>query len=722
MSDKIRFDVSGMSCASCAANIERGLGKVKGVENVKVNFLAKKGFVEGKVSEAEIEKAVSTVGNYKVSNFDGGEMDHSKMDHSKMAEVDDVLKWKRRTVISWLIVLPLIFIMGSERLFGFHLFGETAMTVVMLFLSFPVIFILGFDTLLGGLKGFTSFYFNMDSLISLGTVVAFFTGILSFFISVQDYSGISAMIMAFFFSGKYVENLAKGRAGAEIKKLLEMGAKNAAVVRDGKQISVLISEVKIGDVMVVKPGEKIPTDGVVVKGESSVDESMISGESLPLDKVVGSNVIGATINQDGILYVRATRVGKDTFLAHIVKLVEEAQGSKIPIQELADKITAVFVPVVLIVAFLTFWVWGFFVTSDWGRAIGVMVSVLVIACPCALGLAVPTALMVGSGMGAERGILIRKGEAIQTMKDVKTIVFDKTGTITKGKPEVSDVYAKDEKKLLEIAASLEVLSEHSISRAVVARASLKKYLKVDKFKVLRGRGVEGVVDGKNVLIGNVLLMSERKVSLDLFVDMIKKYSSEGKSVMVVCVDGKAFGVIAVADGLKDDSVEAISRLKKMGFRTVIVSGDNALTSHAIAKAVGVDEVFSDVLPEDKAKKILELQKEGKVVFVGDGVNDAVALKSANVGIAMGGGTDIAIEAGDIVLVRGSLMGVVEAFNLSRATFMKIKQNLFWAFGYNVLAIPLAMGGFLSPVVAEIAMALSSVTVVGNANLLRMAKI
>ena len=449
---------------------------------------------------------------------------------------------------------------------------------------------------------------------------------------------------------------------------------------------------------------------------------MVTGESLPVDKLKGNNVIGATINQDGILYVKATKIGKDTFLAHIIELVEEAQGTKVPIQKLADKITSVFVPAILTLSILTFINW-WFVTSDVSRALGVGIAVLVIACPCALGLATPTALMVGSGMGAQRGILIRKGEAIQTMKEVKIIVFDKTGTITKGKPEVTDIYSKiKQQHLLELAGSLEKLSEHPIAKAVVEKASLKKYRKVSGFKVLRGRGIEGKISGKYMVIGNRTLMKDKKIDVNQFKEKISACESQGKTTMIVAENKKVIGIIAVADTIKDDSIEALKLLNQEGYKTVMITGDNERTAKAIAHKVGIKEVIANVLPEDKAKKVEQLQKEGMVAFVGDGINDAPALKQSNVGIAMGSGTDIAIEAGDLVLAKSSLIGVVQAIQLSKATFRKIKQNLFWAFAYNVIAIPLAVAGVLHPVIAEIAMALSSITVVTNANLLRREKI
>jgi len=631
------------------------------------------------------------------------------MEEENNIENLEIRTWKKKLVLSWIITIPIIILMYSEMIFGIHLLTSSVMTLVVLVLAFPVIFIFGFSTLKSGLKGFTTLYFNMDSLISLGTVVAYLTGIIQFFYPIQNYSGISAMVMAIFVTGKYIESKARGRAGQEIKKLLELGAKNATVLRNGKEIEIPISEVKIGDVIIVKPGEKIPTDGIVVKGESSVDESMISGESLPVDKLKGSPVIGATINQDGILYIRATKIGRDTFLAHIIDLVEEAQGTKVPIQKLADKITSIFVPAVLVLSVLTFVGWIIF--GNLNSAIGSAIAVLVISCPCALGLATP--------------ILIRRGEAIQTMKDVKTIMFDKTGTITKGKPEVTDIktYGKiDKKEFLKISASLEKLSEHPLSKAIVNYANLKVYQKVTSFKVLRGKGIEGIISKKKYLIGNRRLLEENGINLSKFIQDIEKYESEGKTVMTVSEGKKVLGFLCVADSVKEDSKEALQILQEKGYNTVMITGDNERTAKAIAKKVGITQVIASVLPEEKSKKVMELQESGFVAFVGDGINDAPALKQANVGIAMGSGTDIAIEAGDIVLTKSSLIGVTQAINLSKKTFGKIKQNLFWAFAYNVVAIPLAVSGILHPVFAEIAMALSSITVVTNANLLRRTKI
>lgn len=642
--------------------------------------------------------------------------------HDTPIENWEITQWKRKVIGSWFFAIPIAIFMIVTRFFMRDLLPESIMIVILLIVGFPVVFIFGWSTIKGGMRGFFTFYFNMDSLIALGTLVAYFTGIFSLFFEIQDYSGISAMIMAFYITGKYVEVKARGRASQEIRKLLKLGAKKARVLRNGQEIEISIEEVVVGDVIIIKPGEKIPTDGIVIKGESAVNESMITGESLPVDKKKGSNVTGATINQDGILYVRATKIGKDTFLSHIIQLVEEAQGSKVPIQVLADKITSIFVPAVLILAVLTFGGWFYF-TQNLSRAFSVAISVLVIACPCALGLATPTALMVGSGMGAKRGILIRKGEAIQTIREVKFVVFDKTGTITKGLPEVTNIYPERmESYILEFAASVENLSEHPIAKAIVEKYGKRKLKSVKNFKILRGRGVEGKINNKKITIGNRTLMNEEKISLGKFESIINQFEREGKTTMIVAENKKVLGVIAVADTPKEDSVKAINALNMQGYKTIMITGDNETTARAIAKEVGILEVIANVLPEDKAKKIKELQRKGMVAFVGDGINDAPALKQSNVGIAMGTGTDIAIESGDIVLARGNLRGVVAAINLSKETFKKIKQNLFWAFAYNMVAVPLAVAGVLHPIFAEIAMALSSITVVTNANLLRNKKI
>jgi len=644
-------------------------------------------------------------------------------------EDEEIGMWGRKLFWAWIFAAPAMIIMIVTRAMGVDIISMEFTIGIFLVLGFPVVFITGWSTIKGGIRGLFTFYFNMDSLIALGTIIAYLTGIAALFEIVPDYSGVASAIMAIFITGKYIEARARGRATREIMKLLELGAKKARVLRkEGKkevELEIDISEVKVGDIMIIKPGEKIPTDGTIVRGESAVDESMVTGESMPVDKKKGASVIGATINQDGILYVKVTKIGGDTFLAHVIKLVEEASSTKIPIQKLADRVTSYFVPAILILSIFTFLGW-FFIAGDFTKALTSSIAVLVIACPCALGLAVPIALTVGSGIGAKNGILIRKGEAIQTMKEVRTVVFDKTGTITKGRPEVTNIHSLvGEKYLFEVAASLEKLSEHPIAHSIVNKAhsmGIHKFKEVSSFNILRGRGIEGSIGRKKIVVGNMTLMKEMKIDTEKIMKNIDEFESQGKTTMVVAENKKVIGVIAVGDSVKEDSIIAITSLNRQGYRTIMITGDNERTARAIASQVGIREVISNVLPEDKAKKIEELQKYGFVAFVGDGINDAPALKQANVGIAMGTGTDIAIESGDIVLARGSLIGAVQAINLSKATFKKIKQNLFWAFAYNTVAIPLAVAGILHPIVAEVAMALSSISVVTNANLLRRAKI
>lgn len=646
-----------------------------------------------------------------------------KNKHDENREPEDLeMKLARRKMwIAWILVIPIAILMLLERFADIMIFGEKITTILFLLISFPVLFVLGYDTMKYGLRGYFTFYFTMDSLIALGTFIAYLSGILSLFLDISDYSGISGMIMAFFITGRYIESKARGRATYAIKRLMHLGAKKALVQRNGKEIEIPVEEIQIGDIMIVKPGEKIPTDGLVIKGESSVDESIITGESMPQEKKKNDTVIGATINQDGILYVKATKIGKDTFLAHIINMVEEAQGTKIPIQKFADKITSIFVPVILIITILTFIGWIFF-TQDYKLALFASIAVLVIACPCALGLATPTALMVSSGVGAEKGILIRKGEAIQTLKDTKYVVLDKTGTLTIGKPTVVDIISyTDKNKLLKISASLENLSEHPLAKAIVNEATKNKItlIKVSKFKIERGKGIIGFINGKKIIVGNKTLMKENSVSLEKISRDIEKIEMQG-TPLFVAENKKILGIIGVADQLKPFAKETIAQLKRMRYKVIMLTGDNEKTAKYIAQQLQCDYI-AEVLPEDKLNKIKEIQKKGMVIMVGDGVNDAPALKQANVGIAMGTGTDIAIEAGDIVIVRGDIRAIVSTIILSKATFSKIKQNLFWAFIYNVIAIPLAIGGFLNPIIAEIAMALSSITVVTNSTLLKRVK-
>ncbi len=738
--ETVILPIGGMTCASCAAHVEEALRALPGVVSASVNLATEKAtvtFIPGVVGIPDFKRAVAEAGYEVLETPAAGAVAEEDEAERKMRQA------RFRMRVAWAFTVPIILWMLPEMLWGVMWPNHLVLNLGMILLAAPVLFWVGSRTYRSGLTAALHGFANMDTLITLGTGVSFLTGPASFFFPVANYAGVAAMIMAFHLTGRYVEETAKGRASQAIRKLLELGAKTARVVRDGIEIEVPIEEVQVGDVMIVRPGEKIPTDGVVLEGESAVDESMATGESMPVNKGPGDEVIGATVNQEGLLKVRATRVGRDTFLAQVIRLVEEAQGSKVPIQAFADRVTAVFVPIVLGIALFTLLAWLAFpglmralvaagaflpwVNPNLGvvtLAIISTVAVLVIACPCALGLATPTALMVGSGMGAERGILIRSGEAIQTLRDVRAVVFDKTGTLTKGRPEVTDVVPAEgmrEEALLRLAGSVERGSEHPLGRAVVERAQALGLALVDpaEFVALRGRGVAATVDGARVLVGSRRLMEENGLDPSPLERVLRRLEEEAKTAMLVAVDGRLGGVLAVADPLKEDAVLAVEELHRLGLRTAMITGDNRRTAEAVARRVGIDEVRAEVLPEGKVAEIRRLQEEyGRVAFVGDGINDAPALKAADVGLAIGTGTDIAIEAGDVTLVRGELTGVVEAIRLSQATFRKIRQNLFWAFFYNVVMIPLAVMGWMHPVLAEIAMATSSVTVVTNANTLR----
>lgn len=740
------LDIEGMTCASCVNHVEQALSKVPGVIEANVNLATERAtvtYVSEAAGLADFKKAVREAG-YKVAE----PAEESSADAEEADEEEVVRKMRRarfRMRTAWIFTGPIIVWMLAEMLFGITWPNETVFNLGMIVLALPVLAWVGRRTYQSGMTAVLHGYANMDTLIMLGTGASLLTGPASFFFPVANYAGVSAMIMAFHLTGRYIEESAKGRASQAIRKLLKLGAKTARVLRDGEEVEVPIDEVSVGDVMVVRPGEKIPTDGVVISGESAVDESMATGESMPVNKQEGDEVIGATVNQEGLLKVRATKVGKDTFLAQVIKLVEEAQGSKVPIQALADRVTGVFVPVVMTIAAVTLLVnllfpgvmsslvgvgsflpWVNPDLSPATLAIVSMVAVLVIACPCALGLATPTALMVGSGMGAEHGILIRSGEAIQTLKDVAIIIFDKTGTITKGKPEVTDLVKLDdagmsERDILRLAGSAERGSEHPLGRAVVERAEAEGLAlsEPEGFQAVRGKGITAELDGRPVLVGSRRLMEEEGLDAAPYEQALRTLENEAKTAILVAADGQLVGVIAVADTLKEDSADAIGALHEMGLQTAMITGDNQRTAEAIAERVGIDHVLAEVLPDGKVAEVQKLQERfGLVAFVGDGINDAPALTQANVGIAIGTGTDIAIEASDVTLVRGELTGVVEAVNLSRATFRKIRQNLFWAFFYNVIMVPLAVIGWMHPVLAEIAMATSSVTVVTNANTLR----
>ncbi|MFW5897783.1 MAG: heavy metal translocating P-type ATPase [Halanaerobium sp.] len=746
--EKISFSIDGMNCAACSAAVEKALNKSEGIYQANVNIATEKGSVEYNpevLGKNDFREIVKNAG-YELARFEDEEIDKSS--ESAEDELSDDMKKvkeaKKKMWGTWAFTIPIMLWMIPEMFFGIAWPNMQIFNLGMIVLAVPPLFVFGRKTFITAYRAVTHGSANMDVLIAMGTGAAFVTGPAVFFTPIANYAGVSAMIMAFHLTGRYIEETAKGRASQAIRKLLELGAKTATIIEDGNEKEVAIEDVQPGDIMLIKPGEKIPTDGEIVEGKTTVDESMATGESMPVKRKEGDEVIGATVNQNGLIKVKATKVGKDTFLSQVVKMVEEAQGTKVPIQEFADKITGIFVPTVLVIAASTFVLWlifpdslrgvGFWAQSflPWVNptlgtftlAIFATIAVLVIACPCALGLATPTALMVGSGIGAENGVLIRKGEAIQTMKDVHTIVFDKTGTITKGKPEVTDIIAaskSSELELLQLAASVEAGSEHPLGEAIVRGAEDReiKIKEIKNFNSVTGKGVKAEVESKEVLVGSRKLMESAGIDTSDFEDELQRLENEAKTAMLAAADSQMLGIVAVADALKEDSIQAIAELKKLGLKTAMITGDNQRTAEAIAREVGIDHVVAEVMPDGKVDKVKELQSEfGIIAMVGDGINDAPALTQANVGIAIGTGTDIAIESSDITLVRGDLSSVITAVKLSRATFKKIKQNLFWAFFYNLIAIPIAIMGLLHPVIAEMAMATSSISVVTNANLLR----
>ena len=745
---KTSFKIGGMTCASCSAAVEKALNKSEGIYEANVNIATEKGSVEYDpevLSKNDFREIVKNSG-YELLSFEDEETDKSS-ENAEDELSDDMKKVKeakKKMWGTWAFTIPIMLWMIPEMFFGVAWPNMQIFNLGMIVLAIPPLFVFGRKTFITAYRAVSHGSANMDVLIAMGTGAAFITGPAVFFTPIANYAGVSAMIMAFHLTGRYIEETAKGRASQAIRKLLELGAKTATIIENGNEKEVAIEDVQPGNIMLIKPGEKIPTDGEIVEGETTVDESMATGESMPVKRKEGDEVIGATVNQNGLIKAKATKVGKDTFLSQVVKMVEEAQGTKVPIQEFADKITGIFVPTVLVIAVSTFVLWlifpdalrevGFWAQSflpwvdptlgTFTLAIFATIAVLVIACPCALGLATPTALMVGSGIGAENGVLIRKGEAIQTMKDVHTIVFDKTGTITKGKPEVTDLIAAEkssEEKLLQLAASVEAGSEHPLGEAIVRGAKDREIevKEIKNFNSVTGKGVKAEVEGKEVLVGSRKLMEEAGIDTSSFEAELKRLENEAKTAMLAAADGQMLGIVAVADALKEDSIKAIAELKKLGLKTAMITGDNQRTAEAIAREVGIDHVVAEVLPDGKVDKVKELQAQfGIIAMVGDGINDAPALTQANVGIAIGTGTDIAIESSDITLVRGDLSSVITAVKLSRATFKKIKQNLFWAFFYNLIAIPVAIMGLLHPVIAEMAMATSSISVVTNANLLR----
>ena len=730
--------ITGMDCVNCAANVSRALERVDGVLDVNVNFATEHALVTlaAGVPRSSLVAAVEKAGYNVVQAEDEAELE----DAEQAARQAEIRHNVQRVLIGALFTLPL-FVLSMGRDFG--LWGEWAhagwVNVLFWALATPVQFFVGREFYVGAYKSLRNGSSNMDVLVALGSSVAYFYSVIVTLgaIGGHVYFETSASIITLIATGTLLESIAKGRTSAAIKKLMGLRAKTARVIRDGQEIDIPVEQVNTGDLIIVRPGEKIPVDGVVHEGQSAVDESMITGESLPVDKGPGDPVIGATINKQGLLTFEATKVGRETALAQIIRLVEQAQGSKAPIQRLADRVSAVFVPTVVSVAILTFAIW-MIGTGEFTPAMIRMIAVLIIACPCAMGLATPTAIMVGMGKGAETGILFKSSEALERGRKLTAVVLDKTGTLTRGEPSVTDVVVRsaaaiDEPGLLALAASAERGSEHPLGAAIV-RAAAERGLPLSSpqgFEALTGQGVRAEIDGRAVLLGNLSLMTSQQVHLNGLEGEAQRLQQEAKTTMWLAVDGQASGVIAVADTIKDGSVEAVKQLHELGLTVVMMTGDNQATADAIAREVGIDRVFAEVKPGDKAAYVKQLQSEGySVGMVGDGIIDAPALAQADVGIAIGTGTDVAMEAADVTLIGGDLRGVPRAIALSKKTVRTIKQNLFWAFAYNVTLIPVAAGVLapvesapeilrhLHPILAAGAMALSDVFVIGNSLRLR----
>ncbi|KIQ93161.1 Copper-exporting P-type ATPase A [Anoxybacillus thermarum] len=727
--EKVTLDIEGMTCAACATRIEKGLNRMEGVTSAAVNLATNSAVVEYKEGVTSVEDILEKIKKlgYK------GQIRNEEQDDAGRKE-ERLKRKQRQLAISIILSLPLLYTMLAHMPFDIGLpMPHLLMNPwFQLLLATPVQFYIGGPFYVGAYRALRNKSANMDVLIALGTSAAYFYSLYEAFRTIGNheymprlYFETSAVLITLVLVGKYFEDLAKGRTTEAISKLLSLQAKEATVIRNGEERKVPLEEVVIGDTILVKPGEKIPVDGTVIAGASSVDESMITGESIPVDKKEGDYVIGATMNTNGVLTIRAEKVGKDTALANIIKIVEEAQGSKAPIQRMADTISGIFVPIVVGIAVVAFIIWYFFVApGDLAKALEVAIAVLVIACPCALGLATPTSIMVGTGKGAEQGILFKGGEYLEGTHKINAVLLDKTGTVTKGKPEVTDVLQFQE-NMLDYAVSAESASEHPLAHAIVeyGKKQAISIKPLEHFSAITGHGIEAVIDGKSILIGTRKLMKERSVEISVHEDKMVELEKQGKTVMLVAIDGQLAGIIAVADTVKESSKEAIQTLKQMGIEVYMVTGDNKRTAEAIANQVHIDHVYAEVLPEDKAKIVEELQKQGKrVAMVGDGINDAPALAKADIGMAIGTGADVAIETADVTLVGGDLAHIPKAIELSRKTMKNIRQNLFWALFYNTVGIPVAALGLLEPWIAGAAMAFSSVSVVTNALRLKRVKI
>lgn len=731
VSEKKKFDITGMSCAACSARIEKGLNRLDGVMKANVNLALETAMVEyngAVLSPHEIIRKVEDLG-YGASLKEDAK---DAVDHRKL----EIEKQTAKFVFSAILSFPLLWAMvGHFSFTSFIWVPKMFMNPwVQLALATPVQFFIGKQFYIGAYKALKNKSANMDVLVALGTSAAYFYSVYLSILSiggnapaVELYYETSAILISLIILGKLFEAKAKGRSSEAIKKLMGLRAKTATVERGGSELEIPIEEVVVGDILSIKPGEKIPVDGRIIDGFSAIDESMLTGESVPIDKSAGDDVIGATINKNGFLKVEATKVGRDTALAQIIKVVEEAQGSKAPIQRLADQISGVFVPIVVALAVIAFLVWYFWADpGNFAGALKNMIAVLVIACPCALGLATPTSIMAGSGRSAEYGILFKGGEHLEMTHRITAIVLDKTGTVTNGTPVLTDVFperTQTESNFLAMVASAEKKSEHPLAQAIVQGVAAKGIALKDatEFESIPGYGIKAVIDGKEVLVGTKRLMTKYQVSIADAMPQMEELENMGKTAMLTAIDRQYSGMVAVADTIKETSKKAISRLKNMGLECIMMTGDNQQTAQAIAAQVGLDHVIAEVLPEGKADEIKKLQKQGKkVAMVGDGINDAPALAIADIGMAIGTGTDVAMETADITLIRGDLNSIADAILMSKKTIRNIKQNLFWALGYNSIGIPVAALGLLAPWLAGAAMAFSSVSVVLNS--LRLQKV
>ncbi len=752
---KKTYRINGMHCAGCVGSVEKSLNAVDGVE-ASVSLPAESATVTltREIGFEELAAAVERAG-YEIEPI--AEADRGEAERKRLADTEARSHQAWRTMwTAWALTAPAMVWMLPEMFAGVRWPSALAFDLGVTALGAAVLAGPGADTVRGAWRSARGGMPNMDVLIALGAGVSVLTGVwavlhvLGLAPMIMNFAPVGAMIASIHLTGRFVEAKARGRSSSAIQALLSLEAPTARVERDGAELEVATRDVRVGDIMIIRPGEKIPTDGVVLDGRSAVDESLATGESIPVEKGPGDSALGSTVNHSGVLRVRATGVGEDTFLSNVIRLVEEAQASKVPIQEFADRVTAVFVPAILVVALAAFagwfvlpglfsdaarWASGFlpWVNPELGRlslALFAAVAVLVIACPCALGLATPTALMVGTGVGATRGVLIRDGAAVQTLDRADTLVFDKTGTLTRGAPRVVEVYAMgdpadDETRVLGLAASIEDASEHPLARAVVEEAGRRgaRVARASDVEAQVGMGIVGVVDGERVVVGNTGLLRAEGVASEDIADLERRFGSDARTIACVAADGRLRGAIAIADPVKEDARETLLELSRRGFRTVMLTGDREAVAAAVAQQLGIDDYQAGLLPAQKVEAVRQLRDEGRTVaFVGDGINDAPALKAADVGLAVGTGTDIAIEAADITLVQGDLRSVLRATRLARATFRKIRENLFWAYVYNVVAIPVAFLGLLHPVIAEAAMALSSISVVTNANRLRRARL